>query len=160
MMESKWRKPAPAFAKINVDFAALVRSDSYGVGTIIRNDAGEFLAACSQVPGLVDPYIGESMAAKSSMLFALELGLDQVKLEVDAKNVWKSITKGENDRSYACNIVRDIYVYSSWFRNFRVKFAPRQCNKVADVLLSCAKNIQQETWLDLPPSFIVDVTFI
>ena len=63
MVESKWRKPAPSFVRINVDFVAFVGSDSYGVGIIIRNDAGEFLAARSQqVPSLVDPYTGELMA--------------------------------------------------------------------------------------------------
>ena len=76
--------------------------------------------------------------------------MEQVELEVDAKNVWKSILESENDRPCAWNIVRDIYWYSSWFRNFRCKFVLRQCNRVADIFASYAKNIRQETWLDLP----------
>ena len=80
-----------------------------------------------------------------------------MELEVDAKNVWRSITEGEHDRSYGGNILRDIFAYCSGFSSFKCKFVARQCNRVADVLANSAKDFQLEIWLNLPPRFLVHV---
>ena len=125
-----------------MNFVAFISLNSYGIGIIIRDDAGSFVVAHSQqIQRLVDPYRGELMAAKAGTLFALKFGLELLELKVDAKNVWKSISKGKQDRSYTGNIVRDIHLYSSWVRNCRCKFVPRQCNRMADVLANYAKDI-------------------
>ena len=58
------------------------------------------------------------MAAKQGLLFALELGKDKAELEV-----WKSI-EGDQDRSYGGNILRDIFMYNSYFSEFRCMTLP------------------------------------
>ena len=145
-METKWKKPAANFAKVNVDFAAFTSTNHYGTGAIIRDEHGQFVAARVQrFVGGISPYLGELQAAKFGIQLAQELGLDSVELEVDAKNIWRSITEGEQDRSYGGNILRDIFAYYMSFRSFKCKFAPRQCNRVADVLANSAKDFQLET---------------
>ena len=67
--------------------------------------------------------------------------MQRIKLEVDARNVWKSISEGEQDRSYGGNILRVIFVYSSSFFNFKCNFMPRQYNLVADTLEKCRKGL-------------------
>ena len=54
--------------------------------------------------------MGEFQASKFGIQFAQELGLERVELEVDAKNMWRSISKGKQDRSYGRNILTDIFV--------------------------------------------------
>ena len=57
-------------------------------------------------------------------------------------------SKAKPDRSYTGNIIRDIHLYSTLFRNFRCKFVLRQCDRVVDVLANFVKDIQQESWLE------------
>ena len=54
-------------------------------------------------------------------------------------------------------ILSVIFAYCMSFSSFKCKFVPRQCNRVADVLVNSAKDFQLETWLNLPPRFLVHV---
>lgn len=55
-----WVKPASVFAVVNVDFAIDHAKNAIGLGMIMRNDRGEFVAARShQEEGIVEPYVGE-----------------------------------------------------------------------------------------------------
>ena len=77
----------------------------------------------------------------------MKLGKYKVELEVEARNVWKSIEEGDQDRSYGGNTLRDIFLCSSYFSGFRCNFVPSQCNRVADALANYAKESQLEIWL-------------
>ena len=119
LMASEWIKPGANSVKVNVDFVAFTSLNDYGICVIIRDEFGQFKAARVQrFEGSVAPYLGESKAAKYGILLAQELGIQRIKLEVDAKNVWKSISEGDQDRSYGGNILTDIFVYSSCFLSF------------------------------------------
>ena len=79
---------------------------------IIRDDMGQFVAARTQkIAGPVEPYVGELVAAKHGLLFALELGKDRAELEVDVRNVCKSIAESDQNRSYGSNILRDFFFF-------------------------------------------------
>ena len=100
-METKWKKPAANFPKVNVDFAAFTSTNHYGTSAVNRDKHGQFVATRVQIFVCgISSYLGELQAAKFGIQLAQELGLDRVELEVDAKNVWRSITEGEQDRSY------------------------------------------------------------
>ena len=120
---------------------------------------GQFVAARTQkIAGPVEPYVGELVAAKHGLLFALELGKDRAELEVDVRNVCKSIAESDQNRSYGSNILRDFFFfffgYSSCYSEFRCNFGPRQYNGVADALTNYARESHLETWLLQAPTFL------
>ena len=78
---------------------------------------------------------------KVGIQFAKELGKQRVELEVDAKNVWRSISEGEQAQSYGGNILKDTFVFSSSFSSFKCNYVPRQCNRVANTLPNATKDI-------------------
>ena len=59
------------FVKINVDFTAFSADNLQGLGAITRDANGGFIAARSQRgDGMLDPYIGELLAAKVGLFLA------------------------------------------------------------------------------------------
>ena len=45
LMETKWRKLATSFVKVNVDFAAFTSIEYDGTSVIIRDEHGQFVEA-------------------------------------------------------------------------------------------------------------------
>ena len=130
LMETRWKKKPGAnfvnvnvffflvIVNVNVDFVAFTSLGWYGTGVIVRDEFEHFVAAQVQrIEGYIAPSMGELVAAKMGIL-ARELGKNRIELEVDAKNVWKSISESEVDKSYGGNILSDIFVYGSSFHSF------------------------------------------
>ena len=70
----------------------LLHQQNTGTGVIIRDEYGQFaVARVQRFVGCISPYLGELQAANFGIQFAQELGMERVELEVDAKNVWRSI---------------------------------------------------------------------
>ena len=158
---STWQKPAEGFVKIKVDFAAFPSINSAGIGMVLRDDIGSFMAARTQrLDGEGDPYIGKLLAARAGLLLAWDLGFEKVELETDALNVYRSIKDGIEDISYNGNILRDIFLYSSWFKCFDCMFAPRCCNKFADAVANHGKDSSLHTWVDYPPGFLSHILLL
>lgn len=53
------------------------------------------------------------LAAREGLLFAWKSGFHKVILKGDAKNVYDSIEKAEEDLCYNDSIIRDIVMYAS-----------------------------------------------
>lgn len=45
-------------------------------------------------------------------------------------------------------ILRDIFVYASWFRSFECTHVPRACNIVSDILANHARIYELGTWVE------------
>ena len=83
---SKWLPPPSNWVKANFDGAIFQGSAEAGLGSIIRNDRGLVMAALMQViPLPTSVEIVEVLAARRALIFALELGFDQVILEGDSE---------------------------------------------------------------------------
>ena len=55
-----WQSPSAGFFKVNVDFASFQASNSFGLGMVIRDERGRFIAPRTQkLGGEVDPYVGK-----------------------------------------------------------------------------------------------------
>ena len=75
----KWLPPPSNWVKANFDGAIFQGNAKAGLGAIIRNDCGLVMAALTQViPLPISVEIVEVLAARRALIFALELGFDQV----------------------------------------------------------------------------------
>jgi hypothetical protein len=68
-------KPSPGWVKLNWDAALIPSAKTMGVGVVVRNEAGEFLAGlAATISYVLDPLIAEVMATWCAMELGRELG--------------------------------------------------------------------------------------
>lgn len=80
----RWEKPCRGWFKINFDGGLDHRQKVGGLGIVIRDCNGSFRAARAiHIRNFMEPLGIEAMAARESLVFALELGLQRFVLEGD-----------------------------------------------------------------------------
>lgn len=83
-----WSPPVAGYYKLNFDGAIETASKNGGIGTVIRNENGDFMAAMSDCLGGVacSDHV-EAIAALKAVEVALDLGLKNVMLEGDSLRI-------------------------------------------------------------------------
>ena len=89
----KWKPSTEAMMwKTNFDGAMFLESDQAGIGVVVRNQAGQVMAALLeriQKPDSVE--ILEALAARRAVQFTLELGFKQSVFEGDSEVIIKAL---------------------------------------------------------------------
>ncbi|CAL8082381.1 unnamed protein product [Prunus armeniaca] len=126
-----WRPPAVGIYKINVDRALKSGDSIRGVGVVVRNENGDFMAACvRRIQASYGARQMELMATIEGLRFAIDMGFTDAVLEMDAQDCIHSILSTE------CNGVDGLLIeeVKSLLNNFRAvgcQWTPRCSNKVA-----------------------------
>ena len=111
-----WTPPNPNYFKANFDGAVFNSSNSAGIGVIIRDSNGEVIAAMSErirLPTTVTEV--EILACRRAVIFAIEVGIQDIIFEGDSLTVIRAINSGNaNEASYG-NLLEDIIVSVSNF---------------------------------------------
>jgi hypothetical protein len=84
----KWVPPPEDWVKANVDAAIFAHSGKMGVGCVIRDHNGTFLAATSQVIDRVsEPELAEALAVRCTLKFIFEQNWKKVIIASDCLNL-------------------------------------------------------------------------
>ena len=138
-----------------------------GIGTIIRNDKGEVMAAISAIGlGAENSEEAELMACRRSLEFAVDAGFSSLIIEGDNANVIQAISSSLLNNSVLGCVVDDIRhlihgLY--WARTNKIR---RGGNTLAHVLAQFARNLDEDLiWIeDSPPPALAalfhDVSFL
>ena len=82
----KWKTPPLGVFKINIDIATVDDASAMGLGVVIRDSRGHFVAARTRkVLGEADAMRVEAMAIREGLSLAKDLEIRAVILEGDAK---------------------------------------------------------------------------
>ncbi|KAK6148628.1 hypothetical protein DH2020_019540 [Rehmannia glutinosa] len=135
MVHSKWQKPEFPYLKCNVDASICSLSKATGFGMVIRNDAGEFLAARTlSVQGQYQIKEVEAIGLKEALSWIIGLGMNNVIFETDAKVVVDGVVvsvSGELEFDAILDECRQLLFGEP---TFSVAFVRREGNKVAHEL--------------------------
>ncbi|XVE87983.1 hypothetical protein DITRI_Ditri19aG0031800 [Diplodiscus trichospermus] len=90
--EHRWRKPYhPAF-KCNLDAALILQENSVGMGMVLRDSSGSFVACKTLIsPGLYAPREAEAASLYEAITWVTSMGVRNVIFESDAKAVVDSV---------------------------------------------------------------------
>jgi hypothetical protein len=154
--QSKWQKPPQGMLKINWDVAVDKGSKIMGEGIIIRDHSGEVCASsCSTRPHVVDPFVAEALRARHGVELCIELGLQSVLLEGDAKEIVNAIAKGGVSSGSCGSIIDHTRSLLSQVHTWAIQHVPREFNAAAHKLARFAIDQRQHrVWMDSFPLFL------
>ena len=108
-VSNQWQPPSPDVYKLNFDAALFSRMNRTSIGTIIRNDKGEVMAAMSVVgPGAENSEEAELMACRRSLEFAMDAVFSRLIIEGDNANVIQAISSSLPNNPILGCVVDDI----------------------------------------------------
>jgi hypothetical protein len=91
----RWKLPVTNYYKINFDGAIFKESKSRGIGVVIRDNTGMVIATLNQkVHGTHMVEMIKALAARRAIIFAKEVGIDDVEVEGDAETVIHDLIGG------------------------------------------------------------------
>ncbi|XP_027166130.1 uncharacterized protein LOC113766104 [Coffea eugenioides] len=100
----RWNKPQLDFVKANFDGVVFPSQGFSGVGVVVRDDAGNFIASLSKrILGILALDVVETYAVKYATQLLVELGYSHVVLEGDNLKIVKMLQQYESNDS-ACGI--------------------------------------------------------
>ena len=148
-----WTPPPPGWLKFNFDGATFKDRKLAGLGGVIRNDNGLIMAAFTQtIPLPTSVEMVEVLAARSALVLAKELCLNQVLLEGDSEIIIKALSNGGRESSSYGHILLDIKLLTPAFRGVSFCHSRRQANKVAHRLARSACNFPPlQVWMEELP---------
>ena len=151
----RWDPPPRGWVMVNVD-VIFHKTNRMGLGIVIRDHKGDFLAACRQgIDRIINPELAEAIAFRRAILFASELSYNRAIVATDCLSLIRKLQSQDMDRSHTGIITQDIkkaaHVSSVVFSFIHVS---RCCNEVAHVLARSTDQISELVWLHVAPEFL------
>ncbi|XP_019179600.1 PREDICTED: uncharacterized protein LOC109174819 [Ipomoea nil] len=138
----------------NVD--AAMAENVVGYGAVIRDYAGQFVAACSANLSCEPiPYLAESLAVREMLLWLKSRSIQEVLIESDCQSFCTSFNSQLLDLSYVGLIVKQCQSIARDMGNVRVRHVRRSGNHVAHALARATVSLSVlGVWNDHPPHCI------
>ncbi|XP_031099793.1 uncharacterized protein LOC116003991 [Ipomoea triloba] len=129
-----WKRPHFGKLKLNVDAAFDATKKRTGLGCILRDEEGKFIAALQQsCDNLYQPKIGEAIAIREALKWIKALNFQSFIVESDAQLVILGL-KASSCMSSFDLILQDIRNLASDVYDISFSFAKRSANKAAHML--------------------------
>lgn len=157
---SFWNSPENGWVKANCD-ANLQHHGWWGLGTMIRDQAGQAMAAATwKVKGFEDATLAEAHALLATVCFAVDCGFRRVCFEGDNEKVIR-LAQSNNieDKSYLGSVLKEIQAMQWSFDAWQFQSISRKCNKTAHAMAKLAHLNPNEIWLEEIPPQISEVYF-
>jgi ribonuclease HI len=155
--QSVWAKPREGYVLINVDASFNLEYLSGGIGVVIRDHMGSFIAACNEkVQYAIDASTLEAQAVSRGIALANQVGCSRIIVQSGCQQVVDTLQTGDFPSTAAVALFDDIYVQASTFSRCEFTFCNREANCVAD-WLSRETDSLPNVWVDDPPSFIISM---
>ena len=149
-----WTPPPQGMYKVNVDVVVFMEQRCCGIGVVIRNDKGQMMGAlCKKVVVPWGALKAEAKAAKTSILLAWDLGLNDIVVEGDSQLVMFALKGFVNPASVIQKVVEGSQWCLSHFKTWRVEHIKRNNYGAAYLLARNALYVDDcVKWVeDTPP---------
>ncbi|KAL5798041.1 hypothetical protein ACOSQ2_002861 [Xanthoceras sorbifolium] len=149
----KWKRPPEDWYKLNVDASLKAADNLVGLGAVVRDYQGLFMAGLSRkLVGSVSIEVAEAAAILNGLHLALQSGFSRLLVESDSSTVINYILRHDPPRSEVGLIISDILTLCSTAL-VEFAFVPRCANCVAHQLARNSFSIEVVSiWLeDAPP---------
>lgn len=157
----RWHIPQHGWIKVNTDAAVFMEWNSTGVGSVIRDECGQFIRARNhKLQALYSPREVEALGLKEALSWVKDLGYKRCVFETDAKELVEAC-RGVQGNTYFHLIVLDCIEHFKHYDEVLVDYVPRSANVVAHELARATYSMSGvHEWVDTPPDCICDALII
>jgi ribonuclease HI len=136
-----------------------MQSRRMGIGMIVRNEKGEFVAAMAKVlPSINDPTVAEALAAWHAVNLCVEKGFHKIVLEGLSLVVVSALNKPLPTWSSYGQLIEDIKVKPKCLQQVEIIHVNRAANLAAHSLAKFAiSQLLDELWMEECPSYIQSI---
>ena len=154
-----WKPPAGQLFKLNFD--AAIFDNGSGVGAVIRNAAGEVMAALSaRGDAVADNEEAEVRACQKALEFAIDAAFSELMVEGDNSVVMSTISANKPNWSRLGVIYDDIGFLAAGLTYASFSCIRRNANSVAHLLARYANGLVEEVvWLEDSPPPALDALY-
>ena len=143
---------------MNVDASFQVNSNEGATGLVLCDHSGSLIRGQALWYGQAEnALIMEAFAVRDGTKLACDLGLGNITIETDARevvNLWRSREQG---RSEIAPILQEIEELSSNLEFFQLNFIGRGANEGAHLCAKQASSIRRRClWINFVPRFLVE----
>lgn len=137
-----WHKPPMDTLKVNVDAALFEDSIEMGLGMVLRDGNGQFLAARTiMVPGLLSVDIGEAMGFMEALSWIKEMRSGKTIIEGDAKIVIDAINSNDISRSSFGDYIEMCKSIIRETPNYSIAFVRRNVNSMTHAFARVVQSV-------------------
>lgn len=129
----KWNFPKPGYYKLNTDGASS-KSSFAGIGGVVRDDAGSFVAGFAKFIYQNVSNLAEVWAAREGLLLGVKLGITKLEVECDLTYTVQLCNGEVTPPWYLKTLVQDIVDLKKRFEDLVFVHDYRESNYVADTL--------------------------
>ncbi|XVF69162.1 hypothetical protein PTKIN_Ptkin11bG0058900 [Pterospermum kingtungense] len=132
---SKWHCPPLGFVKCNVDATVCSSTQVVGLGLVLRDDTGSFLA-CQMVlyASSLMTKEAEVLGPLTALSWACFMNYSKVVFEMDVKTVVDAIKYYKEDATEFGSLIAGSITFFHLEQTFSISFVKRQANEVAHTL--------------------------
>ncbi|KAK9281023.1 hypothetical protein L1049_003915 [Liquidambar formosana] len=138
----RWCPPTGSLFKINADGAWVVKDNVGGVGIVIRNGDGMFIAGMAKkFQYMGSAQMVEALALREGLQFALDISIKGLVVETDAKGLIDGLKNRRNMSVEVETVSEDIKHLARGARCEEFSYAPKKCNRAADAVAKFALRV-------------------
>ena len=130
----KWAHPPIGWHKLNFDGAARGNPGMAGIGCIINNDAGKWIAKLAAPLSPTTNNLAELEALDQGLLLCYKLGLSKIIIEGDSQITLNAIRKRDTPNWVLNSKLREVLVHLDRFEDYQIGHIFREGNRIADGL--------------------------
>ena len=138
---------------MNTDGASCGNPRKADGGGVIRDCAGEWVRGFARSIGSTTSIIAKFWALRDGLQLAIQLGIQYLEVELDAKVVLNVISLGNSTSAAYSSLLFDCRLLLEKIPHHTVKHVFREANRSADALARMGCNLQEAfVFFDYPPS--------
>ena len=151
----RWNKPPVGWFKLNTDGASMGNPCKAGGGGLIRDSAGFWVKGFSRSLGTGTSMLAECWALRDGLFLAIQLGIRNLEVELDAKVVVDLINSNSQTNAAYTTLLVDCRLLLSQIPHAKVSHVFQEANRSADALARNGSTMEEEFCIfDLAPNFI------
>ncbi|KAH9670971.1 reverse transcriptase domain-containing protein [Citrus sinensis] len=153
-----WEKPEFGWVKCNVDAAVFASQGRIGLGCVIRNSEGEFLAArCVGRHGAFSAREAEALGIREALSWLKEYKLPCVIVEMDCLQVFQALTEGFSGPNGFGLIIEDCRELALVLGEVKFSFVRRSANFAAHSVARAGNSMtDSRVWNCAPPPWLLN----
>ncbi|KAL9451066.1 hypothetical protein AB3S75_012752 [Citrus x aurantiifolia] len=158
-IQQRWQPPPQNVLKLNADAAVNRLNQQSGLGVVIRDAEGQFLAAGIQQVQLRERVSSaEAEAILWGLKVASQIWSSSLIVESDCQEVIELLNNIKGSRTEIHWVLADIHRISKNFQHIQFSFIPRICNAHAHALAKLAlRRGSADVWVDTIPAEVRNV---